>query len=71
MSVARWSVSLIATIGLVAATLAGATIWLLVTDPIRGADVVSTALTTGDVGPFIRAIGAVIYDALRGLFGYL
>lgn len=70
-SVARWSVSLIATIGIVAATLAGATVWLLVTDPIGGADVVSTALSSGDVEPFMRAIGAVIYEALRGLFGYL
>jgi hypothetical protein len=70
-SVGRWSVSLIATIGIVAATLAAATIWLLVTDPIGGADVVSTALTTGDFGPFMRALGAVIYEALRGLFGYL
>ena len=71
MSVARWSVSLIAMIGIIAATLAGATIWLLVTDPVGGADVVSTAVSTRDVGPFMRAIGTVIYDALRGLFGYL
>lgn len=65
--VARWSVSLIAIIGIVAATVAGATIWLLVTDPVT----VSTAVSTGDVEPFMRAIGNVIYDALRGLFGYL
>lgn len=65
--VARWSVSVIAMIGIVAATVAGATIWLLVTDPVT----VSTAVATGDVGPFMRAIGAVIYDALRGLFAYL
>lgn len=71
MSVARWSVSLVAIIGILAATLAGATIWLLVTDPVGGASVVSTALSTRDVGPFMRAIGSVIYDALRGLFGYL
>lgn len=70
-SVARWSVSLIAMIGIIAATLAGATIWLLVTDPVGGADVVSTAISTRDVGPFMRAIGNVIYEALRGLFGYL
>jgi hypothetical protein len=70
-SLARWSVSLIAMVGLVAATVAGATIWLLVTDPVGGADVVSTALTTRDVGPFMRAIGSVIFEALRGLFGYL
>jgi len=65
--VARWSMSLIAIIGIVAATVAGATIWLLVTDPVT----VSTAVSTGDVEPFMRAIGSVIYDALRGLFGYL
>jgi hypothetical protein len=65
--VARWSVSLIAIIGLIAAMVAGSTIWLLVTDPVT----VSTAVSTGDVEPFVRAIGSVIYDALRGLFGYL
>lgn len=70
-SLARWSVSLIAMIGIIAATVAGATVWLLVTDPVGGADVVSTALSTRDVGPFMRAIGSVIFEALRGLFGYL
>jgi len=70
MTAGRWSVSLIAVIGVLAATLAGATIWLLLTDPVRGADAVS-AISTGDVVPFVRALGAVIYDALRGLFRYL
>jgi hypothetical protein len=65
--VARWSVSLVAIIGVVAAMLAAATIWLLVTDPVT----VSTAVSTGDIDPFMRAIGSVLYDALRGLFGYL
>ncbi len=62
---------MIATIGVVAATIAGATIWLLVTDPVRGADAVSTALSTGELGPFMRAIGAVLYEALQGLFKFL
>ena len=70
MTASRWSVSLIAVIGMLAATLAGATIWLLLTDPVRGADAVS-AISTGDVVPFVRALGAIIYDALRGLFRYL
>jgi hypothetical protein len=70
-SLARWSVSLIAMIGIAAATVAAATIWLLVTDPVGGADVVSTAMSTRDVGPLMRAIGSVILEALRGLFGYL
>jgi hypothetical protein len=71
MSVARWSIGAIAAIGLAAATLAAATIWLLLTDPVRGADTISTAISTGDIAPFMRAIGAVLYDALVGLFGYL
>lgn len=56
--------------GILAATLAGATIWLLVSDPVKGADTVS-ALTQGNPGPFMQAIGSVIADALRGLFRFL
>jgi hypothetical protein len=63
-------VSLVAAIGIVAASLAAATIWLLLTDPVRGADAVSS-LSAGEVGPFVRALGAVIVNALRGLFQYL
>jgi hypothetical protein len=71
MSMARWSVSLVALISALAATLAAATIWLLLTDPVRGADTVSAAVSAGDVTPFMRALGSVIVDALRGLFKYL
>jgi hypothetical protein len=71
MSLARWSIGLIAAVGILAAIVAGATIWLLFTDPVRGADVVSTAVSTGDLGPFMEALGTVILEALRGLFGYL
>jgi len=71
MNVARWSVSLVALIGLLAATAAGATIWLLLTDPVTLANRVSDAATTGDPSPVIQAIGAVIYDAIRGLFKFL
>jgi hypothetical protein len=70
MSVVRWSVSLIAAVGILAATLAAATIWLLFTDPVGGAEAVSQAISTGDITPFMRAIGTVIFDALRGLFEY-
>jgi hypothetical protein len=70
MSVIRFSVSLVAIIGLMAATIAGATIWLLLTDPIKSADAASQ-LMNGDVSPFVSAVGSVIYDALRGLFKYL
>jgi hypothetical protein len=67
MNVARWSVSLIAIMGVLAATIAGATVWLILTDPVT----VANAVSTGDVSPVVKAIGAVIYDALRGLFKYL
>jgi hypothetical protein len=66
-NVARWSVSLVAVVGLLAATLAGATIWILFTDPVT----VASAVSTGDVSPVMQAIGTVILDALRGLFKYL
>jgi len=71
MSVAQWSVTMVAMVGAVAAAIAGATIWLLLTDPVSGADAVSTAVATGDLGPFMRAIGAVLYEALQGLFKFL
>jgi hypothetical protein len=67
MSLARWSVSLVTIIGLLAATIAGATIWLLVSDPTA----VATAVSSGDVTPVMQAIGSVIFSALRGLFKYL
>jgi hypothetical protein len=70
MSVVRFSVSLVAIIGLMAATIAGATIWLLLTDPVRTADAASN-LAQGNMSPFMEAIGSVLYGALRGLFKYL
>ena len=67
MSVARWSVSLVAAVGLIAAAIAGAMVWLLVSDPAT----VASAVSSGDVMPIMQAIGAVILDALKGLFRYL
>jgi hypothetical protein len=70
MGLGRWSASLAAVIGVVAATFAIAVIWLLITDPVKTADAASRA-ASGDIGPFMKAIGAAIYDALKGLFKYL
>lgn len=67
MSAARWGMSLVAMIGLLAATIAGATIWLLVTDPVK----VSEAVSRGDVAPIVQALGSAIFSALKGLFKYL
>ena len=67
MKLTRWSVSLIALIGIMAAAIAGATIWLLLTDPVT----VANAVASGDVSPVVQAIGAVIVGALKGIFKYL
>jgi hypothetical protein len=66
----RWSVSLVAIVGALTAVFAAGFIWILVSDPVKGAQVIDKA-TTGDVGPLMQAVGAVIMDALKGLFKYL
>ncbi|HET9265770.1 MAG TPA: hypothetical protein VFO14_22155 [Vicinamibacterales bacterium] len=67
MSFARISLSLVAVIGVMAITLAGATIWLLVTQPVTVAD----AVAQGEVSPLAEAIAGVLYQALQGLLKYL
>jgi hypothetical protein len=71
MGLARWSVSLLAVGGLLAATVAGATIWLLLTDPVTLADAASASIEESNPGPIVQALGAAILDALRGLFKFL
>lgn len=67
MGVAKYSLGLFGVVALIAATLAGAAIWLMLTDPVTVAD----ALTDGDVSPLVRALGAALYDAFKGILGYL
>lgn len=59
--------SLVGVVGLVAATLAAATIWLLLTDPVTVAD----AVTERDVTPVVRELAVILLQALRGLLRYL
>ena len=54
-------------IGVVAAIIAGATIWLLLTDPVT----VATAVDEGEISPLVRQLAQVIYNALVGLLDYL
>ena len=54
-------------IGVVAAVIAGATIWLLLTDPVT----VATAVDEGEISPLVRQLAQVIYSALVGLLDYL
>lgn len=67
MRFAPLSVSLAGTIAVLSAVVAGATIWLLLTDPVTVAD----AVDTGEVSPLVRQLAGVLYSALSGLLKYL
>jgi hypothetical protein len=54
-------------IGVVAAIIASATIWLLVTDPVT----VANAVEDGQISPLARRLAEVIFDAIAGLLAYL
>jgi hypothetical protein len=54
-------------IGALAAIVAGATIWLLLTDPVT----VLNAVDGGQVSPLVRQLADIIYNALAGLLDYL
>jgi hypothetical protein len=59
--------SLFGAIALLLVVLAGATIWLFLTSPVT----VATAVSDGDVSPFIRELADVLLRALEGLLKYL
>ena len=52
---------------IVATVIAGATIWLLVTDPVTTA----LAVESGEVTPLVRELADFLYQAIAGLLGYL
>ena len=54
-------------IGIVAAVVAGATIWLVLTDPVT----VANAVNEGEISPLVRQLADIIYNALAGLLDYL
>ena len=54
-------------IGVLAAVVAGATIWLLLTDPVT----VANAVDEGEISPLVRQLAQVIYNALAGLLDLL
>ena len=67
MSLQRVGVSLFALIAIISILLAGATIWLFVTNPVT----VATAVNEGEISPLVRSLGELIYNALSGLLKYL
>jgi hypothetical protein len=54
-------------IGVIAAIIAGATIWLLVTDPVT----VANAIEDGEISPLAQRLAEVLYSAIAGLLAYL
>ena len=59
--------SLVGIIGLSAAVLAGATVWLLLTDPVT----VAESMDSGEVTPLVQSLAGSIFDALKRLLRYL
>ena len=59
--------SLVGIIGLFAAIVAGATVWLLLTDPVT----VAETIDSGEVTPLVQSLAGSIYDALVRLLRYL
>jgi hypothetical protein len=54
-------------IGIVAAVVAGATIWVLLADPVT----VANAVDEGEISPLVRQLADVIYSAISALLNYL
>jgi hypothetical protein len=67
MSLARVSLSLVGVVGVIAIALAGATIWLLATQPVT----VAEKLAEGEISPLAKALAGVLYEALQGILKYL
>ena len=66
-SLGSLSFSLVGIVGVLALVLAGATIWLLLTDPVT----VAESVNRGEVSPLVSQLATVLYSALKGLLKYL
>ena len=54
-------------IGIAAAVIAAAAIWLVVTDPVT----VASAVEDGEISPLVVRLAEVLYNAIAGLLEYL
>ncbi len=66
-SIGSLSFSLVGIVGLLAVVIAGATIWLLLTDPVT----VAESVDSGEVTPLVASLASRLLEALRGLLRYL
>ena len=60
-------VSVAVLVGIVAAVIAGATVWLLLSDPVT----VASAIDEGEISPLVRQLANVLYNAIVSLLNYL
>jgi hypothetical protein len=67
MRLQRLGVGVFGAVVIVSIVLTVATVWLFLTNPVT----VATAVSEGDVSPFVRNLARVIFDALQGLLKYL
>ena len=67
MALGSVSASLIGILAVVAAILAGATIWLILSDPVG----VTAALNQGDISPFVRELADALASAMHELLRWL
>jgi hypothetical protein len=63
----RVGLSLIGAIALIVVVIAMAAVWLFLTNPVT----VATAVSDGEVSPFVRDLAEVLLQALQGLLKYL
>jgi len=63
----RIGLSLFGAIALLVVVLAGAAIWLFLTNPVT----VATAVSDGEVSPFVRELADVLLRLFNGLLKYL
>lgn len=59
--------SLVGIVGVMAAVIASATVWLLLTDPVT----VAESMDSGEVTPLVQSLAGSIYDALVRLMRML
>ena len=67
MRLQRVGISVMGAIVLISLTLAAASVWLFLTNPVT----VANAVNEGESTPFIRDLARVIFEALQGLLRYL
>ena len=67
MRLQRVGISVMSAIVLISLTLAAATVWLFLTNPVT----VANAVNEGEITPFMRDLARVIFEALQGLLRYL